>query len=72
MKGGGGGWGSNFDIFIFAGLLNKDQLLKERICSVSKFLPERIDPFLEGLHVCCQGRQIESHDSCSPCQKMAI
>ena len=39
--------GSNSAIFIFAFLLTRDQLLKERICSGrSKFFPLRVDPNL--------------------------
>ena len=42
--------GNNFAIFIFASLLNGDQLLKERICSSrSTFFPLREDPIWEGL-----------------------
>ena len=42
--------GSNSTIFIFAFLLNGDQLLKNRICSSrSKFFSLKVDPFLKGV-----------------------
>ena len=59
--------GSNSVIFIFPFLLNRGQLLKERICSSrSKFFPLRVDLILEG-HI----KQTETYESCSPFVKMA-
>ena len=41
---------NNSSIFFLASLLNRDQLLKERICSSrSKFFSLRVDPILEAL-----------------------
>ena len=43
--------GRHSAICIFGALLNRWQLLKERICFCrSKFFPLRVDPLLEGLH----------------------
>ena len=43
--------GYNSASFLFAILLNGNQILKERICSSrSKFFPLRVDSLLEGLH----------------------
>ena len=51
--------GSNSAIFIFASLLNRGQLLKERICSSgSQYLPLRVNMFEEGL--CNPGKQTGS------------
>ena len=51
--------GSNSAIFNFV-FLNRGQILKERICSYrSKFLPVRVDPFLEAF--CGQGSYIGCH-----------
>ena len=50
-------------IYIFASLLKRDLLSKERICSSwSKFFPLRVSLSLEGL--CQLGKQTGSHKSC--------
>ena len=48
--------GSNSVIFVFASLLKKGLLFKERICSsLSKFFPFRVNSILGGL---CQLRKL--------------
>ena len=60
--------GSNSAIIIFASLLNRDQLLRERICSWwSKFFPLRVDPIFKGLH--CPEKQKGNFKSNSPLYK---
>ena len=54
----------HYDHFV-ALLLNRVQLLKERICSQrSKFFPLRVGPIPEGFP--CPGKQTRSHRSCFP------
>ena len=60
--------GSYSVICIFASLLKRDLLSKERTCSPgSKFFPLSVNPSLEGL--CQLEKQTQSHESCSPLEK---
>ena len=59
--------GSNYTIFIFASLLNKGQLLKERICSKgSKFFPLKVDLILHRLYH--PGKETGCHKVVSLCK----
>ena len=52
-------------IYIFASLLKRGLLSKERICSSwTKFFPLRVNSSLEGLRQL--GKQTGSHENCSP------
>ena len=49
-------------------LFNEGLLLQERICSLSKFFPVRVDPFSEGLRY--PRKQTRSRKSCFPLVKL--
>ena len=60
--------GYNSAILIFASLLNRGQLFKERSCSHRSYLAFRVDLGLEGLYL--PGKQTRKSKKLSPFVKM--